>query len=134
MLLQIMASLANFYILAMQLFMLNTLLSYTIIKAVQYDHTTNREQITQCQNSKCNKYTVQELTEDELFISGHLKPFGSHRPPDEVVEELPFMISPEDFYMNYVIKHKPVVLKGIQIIPCENLAIINVQIHYGDLG
>ena len=112
-------SLANFYTLAKQLFLLNTLLSYTTtIKAFQYDQTTNGEQ-TQCQNSKCNKYTLQELTEDELFISGHLKPFGSHRPPD-IVEELPFMISPEDFYMNYVIKHKPVVIKGIQMISSYN--------------
>ena len=41
-----------------------------------------------------------------------MKPFGSHRPPDKLIEELPFMISSEDFYMNYVIKHKPVVFKG----------------------
>ena len=42
-----------------------------------------------------------------------MKPFGSHRPPDFTVEELPYMISPQDFYMNYVAKHKPVVFKGI---------------------
>lgn len=47
-----------------------------------------------------------------MFQRGHMKPFGSHRPPDYIVEELPYMISPEDFYMNYVSKHKPVVFKG----------------------
>lgn len=53
-----------------------------------------------------------DLTEDEMFQRGHMKPFGSHRPPDYIVEELPYMISPQDFYMNYVAKHKPVVIKG----------------------
>ena len=57
-----------------------------------------------------------ELTEDETFQRGHMKPFGSHRPPDYLVEELPHMISPQDFYMNYVAKHKPVVFKGKLII------------------
>lgn len=54
-----------------------------------------------------------DLTNEEMFKRGHMKPFGSHRPPDYVVEELPYMISPQDFYMNYVVKHKPVVFKGI---------------------
>lgn len=54
-----------------------------------------------------------DLTNEEMFRRGHMKPFGSHRPPDYVVEELPYMISPQDFYMNYVVKHKPVVFKGI---------------------
>ena len=67
-----------------------------------------------CSQDAKNKYTHQELTDDELFARGHLKPFGSHRPP-EMVEELPFMISPEDFYMKYVVKHKPVVIKGINL-------------------
>eukprot|EP00111_Clytia_hemisphaerica_P005460 TCONS_00015809-protein len=47
-----------------------------------------------------------------MFLNGHLKPFGSHRPPTKV-EELKYMISPEDFYMNFVIKHKPVLFKGV---------------------
>ena len=45
------------------------------------------------------------------FILGHLKPFGSHRPPLEV-ETMKYMISPEDFYMEFVAKHKPVVFTG----------------------
>jgi hypothetical protein len=73
--------------------------------------STNDEHDSCCQNGE-NKYTVQEFTDEELFTRGHLKPFGSHRPPDEIVEELPFMISPQDFYMKYVVKHKPVVIKG----------------------
>lgn len=52
------------------------------------------------------------ITTEEMFRHGHTKPFGSHRPPDFIVEELPYMISPQDFYMNYVAKHKPVVFKG----------------------
>lgn len=52
------------------------------------------------------------LSDEEMFQRGHMKPFGSHRPPDEMVEEIEFMISPQDFFMKYVIKHKPVVLKG----------------------
>lgn len=79
---------------------------------------TNSGHESCCQNVE-NKYAVKELTDEELFARGHLKPFGSHRPP-EIVEELPFMISPEDFYMKYVVKHKPVVIKGM------NLAVFNV--------
>ena len=80
-------------------------------------HTTTFSQSCPTNDEQCwqntkNKYTVQEFTDEELFTRGHLKPFGSHRPPDEIVEELPFMISPQDFYMNYVVKHKPVVIKG----------------------
>ena len=64
-----------------------------------------------------NKYSRQsneklELSEEEMFKRGHMKPFGSHRPPDFVADELKYMISPEDFYMNYVVAHKPVVFKG----------------------
>ena len=74
-----------------------------------------------CDKSGENKYSKEaneppapaELTDEELFKRGHMKPFGSHRPPDHIAEEIPFMISPEDFYMNYVVKHKPVVLKGM---------------------
>lgn len=40
-----------------------------------------------------------------------MKPFGSHRSPIPV-EKLKYMISPQDFYMNFVLKHKPVVFKG----------------------
>lgn len=65
------------------------------------------------QYSKSCNANKNDLTTDEMFKQGHMKPFGSHRPPDFIVEELPYMISPQDFYMNYVAKHKPVVFKGI---------------------
>lgn len=55
-----------------------------------------------------------DVTTEEIFKRGHMKPFGSHRPPDFIVEELPYMISPQEFYMNFVAKHKPVVIKGKQ--------------------
>ena len=74
--------------------------------------TINNDKFKYCPNTLHNKYSEHELTDEELFARGHLKPFGSHRPPDGIVEELPYMISPQDFYMNYVTKHKPVVLKG----------------------
>ena len=54
----------------------------------------------------------QQLTDEEMFLRGHMKPFGAHRPPDAMVEELEYMISPQDFFMKYMVKHKPVVLKG----------------------
>jgi len=41
-----------------------------------------------------------------------MKPFGSHR-PSMPVKKLEYMIAPEDFYMNFVVKHKPVVFKGM---------------------
>ena len=47
----------------------------------------------------------------EMFDRAHLKPFGSHRPPDEPVDVLEYMIAPEDFYQHYVAKQKPVVIK-----------------------
>ena len=84
---------------------------FPYIKAVSHSLATNSEHGLCGQNAN-NKYTVQEFTDEELFARGHMKPFGSHRPPDEIVEELPFMISPQDFYMKYVLKHKPVVIKG----------------------
>ena len=84
------------------------------IKTVSESCSTKDANNLSCQNGK-NKYTIAEFTDEELFSRGHLKPFGSHRPPDEIVEELPFMISPEDFYMKYVAKHKPVVIKGMSI-------------------
>ncbi|KAI8480976.1 hypothetical protein Bbelb_390800 [Branchiostoma belcheri] len=60
---------------------------------------------------ECNTPPV-ELTREELFKNGHMKRFGAHRPPDFIVEELPYMIAPEDFHALYVSKHKPVVIKG----------------------
>ena len=56
-----------------------------------------------------------ELSDEEMFKRGHLKPLGSHKPPDFYADVLKYMISPEDFYMNYVVAHKPVVIKGEQL-------------------
>lgn len=96
--------------LVLHLFLI-TLLSSFPIKTLALSNAESVDD-SHCKITKHNKYTAQELSDEELFTRGHLKPFGSHRPPDEIVEVLPFMISPEDFYMKYVIKHKPVVLKG----------------------
>ena len=68
--------------------------------------TSNENKYSQESNEK------HELSEEEMFKRGHMKPFGSHRPPDFYADELEYMISPEDFYMNYVVAHKPVVIKG----------------------
>ena len=105
-----MTSFGNCYMLAIHLAFLCCIsrLSETMSESCFVENGKN----TDCKNSE-RKYMVQELTDAELFSRGHLKPFGSHRPPDEIVEELPFMISPQDFYMKYVVKHKPVVIKGI---------------------
>ena len=56
--------------------------------------------------------SMQDTTDAKvLYERGHLKPLGYHRPPDRVVETLPYMIDPEDFHSHYVLKHKPVVIK-----------------------
>ena len=78
------------------------------------DHTDSHSCGNQYSES-CN-INKNDLTSDEMFQRGHMKPFGWHRPPDYIVEELPYMISPQDFYMDYVAKHKPVVLKGMTLI------------------
>jgi len=71
------------------------------------------EECTINENKYCRQSNEKlELSEEEMFKRGHMKPFGSHRPPDFYAEELKYMISPEDFYMNYVVAHKPVVIKG----------------------
>lgn len=74
--------------------------------------TTNDANLCHLNSEQTAKYVRKDLTDEEMFKNGHLKPFGSHQPPESNVEELPFMISPKDFYMKYVIKHRPVVIKG----------------------
>lgn len=80
-----------------------------------HEHSSNHPESHSCGNlySEACNVDKKELTDEEMFQCGHMKPFGSHRPPDHIVEELQYMISPQDFYMNYVVKHKPVVFKGI---------------------
>ena len=48
---------------------------------------------------------------DELLV-GHLKPFGQHREPGVVTEELKTVPHPSEFWETYVSKNKPVVLRG----------------------
>ena len=98
-------------------FLLVSIFSYT--DTTRQTCQTNNGHELSCNHGE-NKYAGKEFTDEELFARGHLKPFGSHRPP-EIVEELSYMISPEDFYMKYVAKHKPVVIKGM------NLAIFNMH-------
>ena len=43
---------------------------------------------------------------------GHMRPLGSHRPP-EAVARVSEMLSPEEFYWKYHQPHKPVVMEGI---------------------
>lgn len=44
---------------------------------------------------------------------GHLKPLGSHRPPEiNLVDDLQEMPSPEEFWTKYVLPSKAVVLRG----------------------
>ena len=59
-------------------------------------------------------YLSMQDTADSTILHkrGHLKPFGYHRPPDRIVDALPYMIAPEDFHAHYVAKHRPVVFKG----------------------
>lgn len=80
-----------------------------------HEHSSSNPESHSCGNQYSEACNVdkKDLTDEEMFQRGHMKSFGSHRPPDYIVEELQYMISPEDFYMNYVVKHKPVVLKGI---------------------
>ena len=44
---------------------------------------------------------------------GHLKPLGSHRPPEtNLVDDLQEMPTPQEFWTNYVSPSKAVVLRG----------------------
>ena len=87
----------------------------TILILFQIIHTQliNKDQCNQSENkySRASNEKIQ-LTEEEMFKRGHMKPLGSHKPPDYYADVLEYMISPEDFYMNYVVAHKPVVIKG----------------------
>ncbi|XP_006812090.1 bifunctional peptidase and arginyl-hydroxylase JMJD5-like [Saccoglossus kowalevskii] len=63
--------------------------------------------------SECSVDSVGDLSRDEMFARGHMKPFGAHRPPDGYVEEVPYMIASEDFYQHFVSKHRPILFKGV---------------------
>lgn len=87
----------------------------TVCLAGQMDATSQFAPASQKCSSNENKYNKEsntKLSDEEMFKSGHLKPFGSHRPPSFYPQEMPFMISPEHFYMNFVIHHKPIIFRS----------------------
>lgn len=43
---------------------------------------------------------------------GHLKPLGSHQPPESPITVIHSIPSPKDFFENYVKTSKPVLFKG----------------------
>lgn len=45
-------------------------------------------------------------------LVGHLKPFGQHRDPDVVTEELQTVPHPLEFWKTYVSQNRPVVFRG----------------------
>ncbi|KAL9958610.1 hypothetical protein ACROYT_G035650 [Oculina patagonica] len=45
-------------------------------------------------------------------LVGHLKPFGQHREPDVITEELQTVPHPSEFWRTYVSQNKPVVFRG----------------------
>ena len=47
-----------------------------------------------------------------VCLDGHQKPFGAHREPDVVTEELQTVPHPIEFWEKYVSKNRPVVLRG----------------------
>ena len=53
-----------------------------------------------------------EATEGDSAPVGHLQPLGSHREPSVSIEELDFSPSSEDFYREFLLKRKPVLLRG----------------------
>ena len=63
-----------------------------------------------------NQFTRYDNFEDipqDIVERAHLRALGSHRAAEDcAVEALPYMISSEDFYERYVVRHKPVVLKN----------------------
>ena len=64
--------------------------------------------------SKSNDVCPQkrEATERDSAPVGHLQPLGSHREPSVSIEELDFSPSSEDFYREFLLKRKPVLLRG----------------------
>ena len=67
-----------------------------------------------------NQFTRYDNYEDipqDIVERAHLRALGSHRAAEDcAVEALPCMISSEDFYERYVVRHQPVVLKILQSI------------------
>lgn len=45
-------------------------------------------------------------------MTGHLQPFGSHRPPEIETAELDFVPDPRTFWKDYVKPRKTVVFRG----------------------
>ena len=66
-----------------------------------------------CPAQAASQYRTFEDIPEDIVQRGHMKELGSHRDPEADVEELPYMISSEDFYEHYVTRHKPVVFKNL---------------------
>lgn len=65
------------------------------------------------QYSKVCNVDKKDFIDEEMFQRGYMKLFGLYRFFDYIVEEFQYMIFLQDFYMNYVVKYKLVVFKGI---------------------
>lgn len=59
---------------------------------------------------QCDDSEQQNTGEDAR--PGHLKPLGSHRPPEGDVEILEYVPHPTEFYEKYVAASKPVLMRG----------------------
>ena len=53
-----------------------------------------------------------EVDDSVTVPSGHLKPFGAHRPPEGDIDSLDAFPDPKTFYEKYVKVGRPVVFKG----------------------
>ena len=53
-----------------------------------------------------------EVDDSATAPSGHLKPFGAHRPPEGDIDSLDAFPDPKTFYEKYVKVGRPVVFKS----------------------
>ena len=54
---------------------------------------------------------VLAIGNDKVDLPGHMKPIGSHRPPEESISILSYVPDPVEFYVDYVIMQTPVLFK-----------------------
>lgn len=47
----------------------------------------------------------------EFIPTGHLQPLGSHRPPEGAIKSIEHVPTPQEFYIEYVLKGQPVIFK-----------------------
>lgn len=55
---------------------------------------------------------VEEEKPSESSLPGHMQPLGSHMEP-ELVRRLDHIITPQEFYEDFVLPKKPVVFEGL---------------------